>query len=115
MTLRLLIDENVDPDTVSELRSRGHDAVAVRDADELGTGTLDGTIIEHAQRHGYAVVTGDKGFIEPANRSDVAVVFCQDDDLKPQEIGELIDELDEYVPSQADLSSVYHLKREYLR
>lgn len=115
MALRLLIDENVDPDAVSELRSRGHDTVAVRDTDELGTGAPDREVIGYARRHGYAVVTGDKGFVEPANRRDVAVVFCQDDDLRPREIGELADELDKYVPEQTDLPGVYHLKREYLR
>ena len=114
MAFRFLIDEDTDPNTVLELRSRGHEAVAVRDVDELGTGTLDPEIIEYAREHDYAVLTSDKGFVPPANREGVAVIFCQDDDLRPKEIGVLVDELVEHTPTQADLPEVYHIKRDYL-
>lgn len=57
------------------------------------------------------LVTGDTGFLDPAHRDDATVLFCQDDNLAPEEIGELVDQLDAYVASQSDLPSVYHLRR----
>lgn len=114
MAFRFLIDENTDPNTALELRSRGHDAVAVRDVNALGTGTLDPEVIEYAREHGYVVLTSDKGFVPPANRVGVTVVFCQDDDLGPKEIGMLVDELVEYTPIRAELPEVYHIKRDFL-
>lgn len=82
--------------------------------DELGTGALDPKVIEHARRNEYAVLTSDKGFVPPANRKGVTVIFCQDDDLRPKEIGALVDELVEHTPTPADLPEVYHIKREHL-
>jgi predicted nuclease of predicted toxin-antitoxin system len=111
MSFRFLADEDTDPSTAPELRSRGYEAVAVRDVDEPGTGTPDSEVIEYARKHDYVALTSDKGFVPTAKTRNVAIVFCQDDDLRPHEICTLIDELVEYAPTRADLPDAYYETR----
>jgi predicted nuclease of predicted toxin-antitoxin system len=111
VSFRLLADENVATGTAAELTDRGHDAVHVMTAPELGAGTPDPDIAAFARRTGRALITGDTGFLEPDHRDGATVLFCQDDDLRPEEVGALVDQLDAYVEVQSDLPPVYHLRR----
>ena len=111
MPFRVLLDENVASSAEAELEHRGHDAIHVLTTDELGAGTPDEDLVAFVRRTDRLLITGDTGFLEPDHRRDVTVLFCQDDDLKPEEIGELLDSLDSYVESQADLPPVYHLRK----
>ena len=111
MPFRILLDENVASGAEAELEGRGHEAVHVLTADELGTGTPDADLVAFVDHTDRLLVTGDTGFLEPNHRGDATVLFCQDDDLKPEEIGELLDLLDSYVGDQIDVPPVYHLRR----
>jgi len=111
VSFRLLADENVATGTETELNDRGHDAVHVTSAAELGAGTSDADLVAFVRRTDRVLITGDTGFLDPDHRGDATVLFCRDDDLTPTEIGELVDRLDAYVDDQFDLPSVYHLRR----
>lgn len=111
MPFRVLLDENVASGAEAELERRGHDAVHVLTTAELGAGTPDGDLVAFVRHTDRLLVTGDTGFLEPDHRGDTTVLFCQDDDLAPEEIGELLDQLDSYVDDQTDLPPVYHLRR----
>lgn len=114
MPFRVLLDENVASGAKRKLERRGHDAVHVLTADELGAGTPDADLVAFVHHTDRLLVTGDTGFLEPDHRGDTTVLFCQDDDLTPEEIGELLDLLDSYVEDQANLPPVYHLRRAVL-
>ena len=111
MSFRPLADENVAAGTETELNDRGHDAVHVTSAAELGAGTPDADLVAFVQRTNRVLVTGDSGFLDPDHRGDATMLFCQDDDLTPTEISELVDRLNAYVDDQSDLPPVYHLSR----
>lgn len=111
MPFRVLLDESVASGAERELERRGHDAVHVLTTDELGAGTPDADLVAFVHHTDRLLVTGDTGFLEPDHRGDTTVLFCQDDDLTPEEIGELLDLLDSHVEDQTDLPPVYHLRR----
>ena len=111
MSFRLLADENVATGTESELNDRGHDAVHVTSTAGLGAGTPDADLVAFVRRTDRVLITGDTGFLDPDHRGDATVLFCQEDDLTPTEIGEFVDRLDAYADDQSDLPSVYHLSR----
>jgi predicted nuclease of predicted toxin-antitoxin system len=112
MPFSLLADENVALGTAAELRSRGHDAIHVAAAGSVpGRGTPDGEIVEFATEDDRILITGDKGFLDPDHRNGVTVLFCLDDDLRPREIGALVDGLEALVAEQRDLPEVHYLRR----
>lgn len=111
MALRLLVDENVATGTAVALEERGHDAVHVTVSPELGAGTPDADLVAFARRTDRVLITGDTGFLIPDHREDATVLFCQEDDLEPGEVGELVERLDTYIDDQSDLPPVYHLRR----
>jgi predicted nuclease of predicted toxin-antitoxin system len=98
---RLLADENVATGTAAELTDRGHDALHVMTAPELGAGTPDPEVAAFARRTDRVLITGDTGFLEPDHRDGATVLFCQDDDLRPEEVGALVDLLPVRVESIA--------------
>lgn len=111
MPFHVLLDENIASRAEAELERRGHDAIHVLTTDELGAGTPDGDLVAFVRHTDRLLVTGDTGFLEPDHRGDTTVLFCQDDDLTPEEVGELFGLLDSYVEDQTDLPPVYHLRR----
>lgn len=111
MPFRVLLDENVASGAETELERRGHDAIHVLTTAELGTGTPDEDIVAFVRHTDRLLVTGDAGFLDPDHRHDATVLFCQDDDLRPGELGKLLDLLNSYVAEQANLPPVYHLRR----
>lgn len=60
MAYRILVDENIDPQTADLLCDQGHDATHVEEA--LGKGTEDPPIVDHARENGYLVLTNDTDF-----------------------------------------------------
>lgn len=68
----LLADENIAPDVVSGLRSRGHDVRSVWD--EALTGRPDAEVLETAARQGRVVVTHDLAFGRSAIRTGASFV-----------------------------------------
>lgn len=68
MGYRILVDENLDPQTVLFCRNRGHDAVHVEET--LGKGTDDEVIAEYARNEDYVVVTNDRDFLDPERIED---------------------------------------------
>lgn len=64
--MRFLADENFPGPVIRELRSHGHDVVAVK---ENMRGAEDGPVLERARADGRVLLTFDKGFGEIAVRS----------------------------------------------
>ena len=58
--IRFLIDADLPRSVAAALRERGYVADDVRDL-ELGNAT-DDTIVEHAKKHSYTLISADKGF-----------------------------------------------------
>ena len=59
--IRFLIDADLRRSVAMALRQKGYLADDVRDL-KLGTAT-DETILRHATRHGYTLISADKGFM----------------------------------------------------
>lgn len=68
----LLADENIAPDVVSGLRSRGHDVRSVWD--EALVGRPDADVVDTATRLGRVVVTHDVAFGRSAIRAGTSFV-----------------------------------------
>jgi uncharacterized protein with PIN domain len=73
MGYRILVDENLDPQTVLFCRNRGHDAVHVEET--LGKGTDDEEIAEYARNEDYVVVTNDRDFLDPERNRGLTVLL----------------------------------------
>ncbi|WP_419947025.1 DUF5615 family PIN-like protein [Candidatus Poriferisodalis sp.] len=58
--MKLLLDANLSPQLVDELRSHGHEALHVGDVDMLTA--ADETILDWAAEHEYVVATADSDF-----------------------------------------------------
>lgn len=104
MAYRILVDENVDPQTADLLREEDHDAVHIEGT--LGKGTEDPEIAAHAREHGYVVLTNDTDFLRPERREGVKVLYCPDNAMRADEIVALVGDLETMIPNQADLPAV---------
>lgn len=66
--MRFLANENFPGSVIRELRSRGHDVLAAKEAMR---GAEDGKILERAQAEGRVLLTFDKDFGELAVRAGI--------------------------------------------
>jgi len=90
----LLADENIAPEVVSGLRSRGHDVRSVWD--EALTGRPDADVLDTATRLGRAVVTHDAAFGRSAVRSGasfVGIVYLRPGHLSAAFVLDIVDAL----------------------
>lgn len=104
MGYRILVDENVDPQTAGFLRDLGHDPDHVEAT--LGKGTKDPPIAEHAREHDLLVLTNDADFLRPDRRQGLRVLYVPENSMRAHEIATLVDELATLVPRQTDLPEV---------
>ncbi|WP_157972566.1 DUF5615 family PIN-like protein [Saliphagus sp. LR7] len=104
MPYRILVDENIDPQTTDRLREQGHDATHIETT--LGKGTEDPTVAAHAREHGYVVLTNDTDFLRPERRQGLTVLYCPENAMRAHEVASLIGELETVVPEQDDLPAV---------
>lgn len=107
MSYRILCDEHVEPQTVRYLNRSGHDATHVRD--ELALGADDDAIARVAREHGYAILTNDRGFLDPAAYPNLTILCYPDNRASAYELAALIDELSQYYPTNGDLPRVTFL------
>ena len=112
MAYRILVDENIDPQTAELLRDKGHDAVHIEET--LGKGVEDPPIVEHALENDYLVLTNDTDFLRPGRRQDVSVLYCPANAMRAHEIVALIGELETIIPDQTDLPAVTWITDEAL-
>lgn len=68
--MRLLADENIDPQVVAWLRSQGHDVLAIT---EFSRGAADTDIVVVANEQRRIIVTRDKDFGELVYRRALSV------------------------------------------
>jgi predicted nuclease of predicted toxin-antitoxin system len=104
MGYRILVDENLDPQTVLFLRNRGHDAVHVEET--LGKGTSDELIAEYARDEGYVVLTNDRDFLDPERNRELTVLLVAPEGMRPNRIAEQVDTLAELAQNPSDLGRV---------
>jgi len=107
MTYRILVDENTSPRVAEILRGKGHDAVHVSTALELGA--TDEEIVDYASEQGYIVLTHDDDFLLPAYTEVVPILYYSDDTLDTYEIADRVAELTHYVPHSVDLPPITNL------
>lgn len=101
----LLADENIAPDVVSGLRSRGHDVRAVRD--EALVGRPDAGVLATATRLGRVVVTHDVAFGRSAFRagtSFIGIVYLRPCHISAAFVLDIVDALRE---SSVDVQSPF--------
>jgi len=106
MSYRLLVEEHISPDVVSECESRGMRAAHV--AEELGAGADDTTIAAHAAENDYRVVTSDDDFLDPA-AATAGVFFITDAEAGAHEIVNRVDERRSDVADPSALPDVVFL------
>lgn len=90
----LLADENIAPDVVTGLRSRGHDVRSVWD--EALVGRPDADVLETATRLGRVVVTHDVAFGRSAIRagtSFVGIVYLRPGHISAAFVLDIVDAL----------------------
>lgn len=107
MSYRILCDEHVEPQTVRYLRRAGHGAMHVRD--ELALGVDDEEIAQVARKGEYAILTNDRGFLDPERYPDITVICYTDNRATAYELAAMIEELTEYYPNHRDLPRVIFL------
>jgi predicted nuclease of predicted toxin-antitoxin system len=89
--LRLLIDENISPQTASFLRELGHDVESVR---RIEMGADDEAIVETALEEGRAIITQDTDFGNIyyfAERSQLTVVVVRPSTQSVETINEILE------------------------
>ena len=104
MSYRVLVGENLDPQTALFLRKRGHDALHVSEV--LGSGTEDDAIAKYARKQEYVILTNDRDFVALERTNELRVVLVADNDMPAHEIANTVDELAELVPESTDLGRV---------
>ena len=104
MSYRVLVGENLDPQTALFLRNRGHDALHVSEV--LGSGTEDNAIAKYAREQEYVILTNDRDFVALERTNELRVVLVADNDMPAHEIANTVDELAELVPESTDLDRV---------
>lgn len=67
MSLRLLTDENVEPQTRTYLEKLGHDVEHVVDVDDLGESSSDAEIVAYAKATDRVILTQDNDFFTDFN------------------------------------------------
>jgi len=73
--LSLYVDENINPEVANQLRSRGIDAISVRDLGLLGDS--DANHLQRASDMGRVLITQDRDFLVMAsrNQSHAGIIF----------------------------------------
>lgn len=104
MPYRILVDENLDPQTALFLQRRGHDALHVQR--DVGKGATDSDIAAYAREHGRVVLTNDRDFLDPERSRGLTVLMVPDNEVTATEIVETVDELATHVPDPAELGRV---------
>jgi predicted nuclease of predicted toxin-antitoxin system len=103
--VRLLLDEHYSPEIARQLRTRGHDAVAVAERADL-VGLADDELFRRMARERRAIVTNNvKDFVPLATRAALEAgehygLLLTSDKSMPRRIdaiGRLVDALDEFL------------------
>lgn len=101
----VLLDENVDKQTLAYLRSEGHDGEHVVDA--LDPGVDDATdIAPYAVDRDYIIVTKDTDFLAMDTDEHAGIFFVYDHRLSAYEVATAILHIVEAVPDRDHLRGV---------
>lgn len=107
MTIRLLVDENLDPQIAQILRTHDYEATTVSEALELGA--KDPDIAAYARTNEMVVVTNDRDFLTPELKRGIPVLMVGKDDERASEIVEGIETVLEHTENRDDLPAVLWL------
>jgi predicted nuclease of predicted toxin-antitoxin system len=107
MTIRLLIDENLDPQIAQILRTHDYEATTVSEALELGA--KDPDIAAYARTNEMVVVTNDRDFLIPELKRGIPVLMVGKDDERASEVVEEIETVLEHTENRDDLPAVLWL------
>ena len=114
---RLLLDEMTEARLAEYCDTVGHDVVRVVDVPELGPGSDDADIVDHAERKNRLVVTTDDDFLTDHDSLDrIGVLFQADDSIPPFETANIIDTISEHVEQQqvAERDEPFHLTTDWV-
>lgn len=104
MAWSFLIDENLEPEVARILRKTGFDADHIQD--DLGKGTEDFDILDHARSEGQIIVTNDIEDFKPILSSETAggehLVILHNGDVSAFEIAEALRNMANAYGSPAD-------------
>jgi predicted nuclease of predicted toxin-antitoxin system len=112
MSYRILVDENIDPQTANLLQDQDHEAVHVEDT--LGKGVDDPPIADYARENEYLVLTNDTDFLQPDRRRGLTILYCPENAMRAQRLASLVDTLAAIVPNSSDLPAVTWITEENL-
>jgi len=100
MSLRILTDENVEPETRTYLCKLGHDIEHVVTVAELGESALDEEIAAYARRTDRLILTQDDDFLAEIDpRTETAgVLYQQDQQLSGKQVGDVVETIDQLLP-----------------
>jgi predicted nuclease of predicted toxin-antitoxin system len=107
MGYRIVADENVEPATRQYLDKLGHDIEWLGDVPELGLGVTDDEIAAYSIETSRIILTQDDDFFTELPIEDSSgVLFQRDQTLTSREVGDIIEEMSQYIP-QRDIDLEY--------
>jgi len=106
MSLRLVLDENVENEFVDRLNGAGHDAMHVDQVDVLGKGTGDAAIAAFSRETDRIVLTYDSDFVLEDIRTR-GVLYVPDESLPTATVTEIVGEIAR-LWSQDDIEGIVH-------
>jgi len=107
MTIRVLIDENLDPQVATILRSHRYPAETVSEA--LERGAKDHEIAKYARENELVVATNDRDFLDPSVKRDIPVLMFGSDDDRATEVVASIEAVLDNTEARDDLPPVIWL------
>lgn len=102
MTVRFLLDENIEQQVYYRLEKYGYDVEHVAFVAELGTGSTDKQITEYSLDTDAVIVTQDDDFLTDHDETDVfGVVYFQDATLTATEMSDIVHRMADTYPESA--------------
>lgn len=95
MPFRFVLDEQVEPQVRRYLEREGHDAVHVRETDELGAGADDSDVAAYSVSTGRHVLTNDDDFFTELTDDLPTVFYYPNQRLSAYKIVSIIEILDQ--------------------
>jgi len=110
MGYRILVDENLDPQTATLLIDRGFEADHV--GETVGKGAGDAEIRTYCPQHDYLLLTNDTDFLRPEVRQELQVVYVPGNAPRAYNMAPRIEKLASIIPDQDDLPPLTWLTHE---
>lgn len=113
MSLRLLLDEHVEHETMHRLDKRGHDIQHVDLHDTLQKGDGDNDLAAYSGSEERIIVTYDDDFVDIDDARYHCVLFFENDSLSGEQVADIVHTISKHYP-QSELTGLQKVGQEWL-